>query len=399
MLAERAFAHDDAGLAALCQTLLELTVGRVAIERPDGVLVERLLAAGLTVLRSIPTRSRPPGRASGAGGKSDRFDAFVLAELRAPTATASARCARRDDTRALRASPAPATISSPPAWRSANQLRAAARSRSGPAPPSLFADARLPDRAGLPGALPQPRRRPRPRPPAPASFPGPPRLLRPPDTRRLLDQAARRPDRPRRRARDRRAPRHRPRPGRRPAPPRRPDHPAHQPDRPTPSAPTPTARSSSALPRPQDRDLPPPPCSPRSATTATATPPRKPLADAGLAPSPSNPANARPPASAAPATNACATPSPPSPTPPATTTPGPTTSTTTPAPRPHHPRPSASSARLAARPLALLARPHPLHPNHHGPSHANSRAHLDTGRLMPRRPAAPGPRSRRSPRS
>ena len=56
--------------------------GAVAIERPDGVLVERLLDAGLRVLGYHPNQvaaARPRFRVS--GGKSDRFDAFVLCEL------------------------------------------------------------------------------------------------------------------------------------------------------------------------------------------------------------------------------------------------------------------------------------------------------------------------------
>ena len=54
----------------------------VAIERPDGLLVERLLDAGLRVLALHPNQvaaTRDRFRAS--GGKSDRFDAFVLCEL------------------------------------------------------------------------------------------------------------------------------------------------------------------------------------------------------------------------------------------------------------------------------------------------------------------------------
>ena len=39
------FAHDERGLRALCSTLLRLRVQLVAIERPDGLLVERLLDA------------------------------------------------------------------------------------------------------------------------------------------------------------------------------------------------------------------------------------------------------------------------------------------------------------------------------------------------------------------
>jgi transposase len=75
-------AHDEKGLRALCRTLLRLKVELVAIERPDGLLVERLLDAGLRVLPMHPKQvaaSRARFRAS--GGKSDRFDAFVLSEL------------------------------------------------------------------------------------------------------------------------------------------------------------------------------------------------------------------------------------------------------------------------------------------------------------------------------
>ena len=76
------FAHDEAGLRALCRQLVRLEVELVAIERPDGVLVERLLDAGLKVLALHPNQvaaARPRFRPS--GGKSDRFDAFVLCEL------------------------------------------------------------------------------------------------------------------------------------------------------------------------------------------------------------------------------------------------------------------------------------------------------------------------------
>lgn len=74
--------HDEAGLRMLCDQLLELEVARVAIERPDGLLVERLLDAGLPVIALHPNQvaaARPRFTASGA--KSDSFDAFVLAEL------------------------------------------------------------------------------------------------------------------------------------------------------------------------------------------------------------------------------------------------------------------------------------------------------------------------------
>jgi transposase len=79
---ESTFAHDELGLRALCITLVRLRVELVAIERPDGLLIERLLDAGLRVMAIHPNQvhaARPRFRAS--GGKSDRFDAFVLCEL------------------------------------------------------------------------------------------------------------------------------------------------------------------------------------------------------------------------------------------------------------------------------------------------------------------------------
>jgi hypothetical protein len=76
------FAHDERGLIALCNALVRFKVQLVAIERPDGVLIERLLDAGLRVMAIHPNQvaaARPRFRTS--GGKSDRFDAFVLSEL------------------------------------------------------------------------------------------------------------------------------------------------------------------------------------------------------------------------------------------------------------------------------------------------------------------------------
>jgi transposase len=78
----RRYRHDERGLAALCARLLELGVELVAVERPDGLLIERLLDSGLPVFAVHPNQvaaMRP--RFSAAGGKSDSFDSFVLAEL------------------------------------------------------------------------------------------------------------------------------------------------------------------------------------------------------------------------------------------------------------------------------------------------------------------------------
>ena len=62
-----AFAHDERGLRALCRALLRLRVELVAIERPDGLLVERLLDGGLRVLSMHPEAGR--GRASAVPGR------------------------------------------------------------------------------------------------------------------------------------------------------------------------------------------------------------------------------------------------------------------------------------------------------------------------------------------
>jgi transposase len=76
------FAHDEKGLRVLCRTLVRMEVALVAIERPDGLLVERLLDAGLRVLALHPNKvAAARDRFRVSGGKSDRFDAFVLCEL------------------------------------------------------------------------------------------------------------------------------------------------------------------------------------------------------------------------------------------------------------------------------------------------------------------------------
>ena len=76
------FAHDEDGLRSLSRQLVRLNVTLVAIERPDGLLVERLLDAGLRLLPLHPNQvAATRARFRAAGGKSDRFDAFVLCEL------------------------------------------------------------------------------------------------------------------------------------------------------------------------------------------------------------------------------------------------------------------------------------------------------------------------------
>lgn len=78
----RRYVHDERGIRALCARMIELAVELVAIERPDGLLIERMLDAGLSVIAVHPNQvcaMRP--RFTAAGGKSDSFDSFVLAEL------------------------------------------------------------------------------------------------------------------------------------------------------------------------------------------------------------------------------------------------------------------------------------------------------------------------------
>jgi transposase len=97
--------HDESGIRKLCRTLVTLGVIRVAVERPDGLLIERLLDAGLTVMPMHPNMvaaARPRFRP--AGGKSDRFDAFVLCELaRTDHHRFRALSPDSDQTKALRA--------------------------------------------------------------------------------------------------------------------------------------------------------------------------------------------------------------------------------------------------------------------------------------------------------
>ena len=73
--------HTAAALLALTRRLRKLGVREVAIERPDGPVVEALLAAGFTVVVISPNQVKNlRGRYGSAGNKDDRFDAFVLAD-------------------------------------------------------------------------------------------------------------------------------------------------------------------------------------------------------------------------------------------------------------------------------------------------------------------------------
>lgn len=99
---------------------------RVAVERPDGLLIERRLDADLPVVAMHPNQvavARPRFRA--AGEKSDRFDAFVLWDSRAPTTTVSRELVPdSDQTQALRALTRDRDVLVEQRVASCNQLRA-----------------------------------------------------------------------------------------------------------------------------------------------------------------------------------------------------------------------------------------------------------------------------------
>lgn len=81
VLDEFAIEHSGPGLDELCRRLAKYRVARVAIERPDGPVVDALLGAGLAVA-VVPSRSVKAlrERYGVAGNKSDRSDAYVLAD-------------------------------------------------------------------------------------------------------------------------------------------------------------------------------------------------------------------------------------------------------------------------------------------------------------------------------
>jgi len=105
VLVRQRFCHDEAGISGLIELLIEHRVKRVAIERPDGLLVGRLLAAGLCVLAIHPNQvAAARDRFRAAAGKSDRFDAMVLCELaRTDVHRFPALAPSGDDSMALRA--------------------------------------------------------------------------------------------------------------------------------------------------------------------------------------------------------------------------------------------------------------------------------------------------------
>ena len=73
--------HSSAGLRDLVAVLARTGATEVAIERPDGPVVDALLSAGIIVVVISPNQLKNlRGRYGSAGKKDDRFDAFVLAD-------------------------------------------------------------------------------------------------------------------------------------------------------------------------------------------------------------------------------------------------------------------------------------------------------------------------------
>jgi transposase len=73
--------HNAAGLRELLAVLRRAGVQEVAIEGPDGPVVDTLLDTGITVVVISPNQLKNlRGRYCSAGNKDDRFDAFVLAD-------------------------------------------------------------------------------------------------------------------------------------------------------------------------------------------------------------------------------------------------------------------------------------------------------------------------------
>jgi transposase len=98
-------AHDKAGLAELRRKLKVCGVQAVAIERPSGLIVDALMEAGFIVVPIHPNvvkATRPRYRSH--GGKSDRSDAYLLADLLRTDGHRFAPLApQSDEIRALRA--------------------------------------------------------------------------------------------------------------------------------------------------------------------------------------------------------------------------------------------------------------------------------------------------------
>jgi len=74
--------HTEPGLRTLGRRLVKARVSRVAIERPDGPVIEALFAAGLEIVVIASRHVKALRTRYGtAGNKDDRGDAFILADV------------------------------------------------------------------------------------------------------------------------------------------------------------------------------------------------------------------------------------------------------------------------------------------------------------------------------
>jgi transposase len=133
--------HTGAGICDLIRRLAKLSSHEVAIERPDGPVVDALLEAGLTVVVISPNQLKHlRSRYGSAGNKDDRFDAFVLADtLRTDRARLHPLVPDSPATVALRATCRARKDLVAHRIALANQLRAHLR-RAFPGAVGLFAD-------------------------------------------------------------------------------------------------------------------------------------------------------------------------------------------------------------------------------------------------------------------
>ena len=150
--------HSDAGLRGLLSLLTKHGVGEVAIERPDGPVIDALLDGGLTVVVISPNQVKNlRGRYGSAGNKDDRFDAFVLADT-----------LRTDRARLRPLTPdSPATVTPAPSLprpqrsrrppRRVGQPAARASAPCLPRRSGVVRRHRQPDQSDLPGPLRVPR--------------------------------------------------------------------------------------------------------------------------------------------------------------------------------------------------------------------------------------------------
>jgi transposase len=134
-------AHSASGFRELVAALRRAGCGEVAIERCEGLLVEALLAAGLTVVVIGPRQVKNlRSRFRSGGGKDDHFDAYVLADtLRTDRARLRPLAPDMPATMALRAAVRARRDLVKHRVAAGNQLRAHLAA-SFPGPVGLFAD-------------------------------------------------------------------------------------------------------------------------------------------------------------------------------------------------------------------------------------------------------------------